>query len=204
MNILHVTASPRGAASESYQLSLKIVAHLLEIDPDATVVHRALGATVPPHVDQAYAFAQHAASAQTSAEGSLALSDTLIAELEAADIVVIGTPMHNASVPSALKAWIDHVVRARRTFDITPQGKVGMLRDRPVYIAVASGGRFTGEHVHQPDFLTPYLTYILGMIGLHTLRFFTVQGTVMPPDVFGATRSATDRTLREHFAPVQA
>ena len=107
----------------------------------------------------------------------MVLSEELIRELESADFVVIGTPMHNLTVPSALKAWIDHVVRARRTFNVTPAGKVGTLRDRPVFVAIASGGRFSGERARQPDFLTPYLKAILGMIGLHDLTFFSVQGT---------------------------
>jgi hypothetical protein len=71
---------------------------------------------------------------------------------EFADVVVIGTPMHNLTVPAALKAWIDHVVRARRTFTISAAGKVGTLRDRPVFVAIASGGRFSGERARQPDF----------------------------------------------------
>ena len=84
-------------------------------------------------------------------------SEELIHELENSDCVVIGTPMHNFTVPSALKAWIDHIVRVRRTFHVTREGKVGMLRDRPVFVAVSSGGRYSGEHAHQPDFLTSYL-----------------------------------------------
>ena len=113
-------------------------------------------------------FAQQS-SADISQEGSIARSEELIAELESSDFVVIGTPMHNFTVPSALKAWIDHVVRVRRTFNVTKEGKVGRLRDRPVFVAVSSGGRFSGERARQPDFLTPYLKAVLGTIGLHDL-----------------------------------
>jgi len=204
MKILHVSSSPHGQSAESYRLSSKIVEHLLANHPGATVVDRELGGGAVPHIDHPYALAQHAAMGHAAGEGSIAISDKLIEELEAADVVVIGTPIHNMGLPSALKAWIDHVVRAGRTFDITPQGKVGTLRDRPVYIAVASGGRFTGEHVRQPDFLTPYLVFVLGMVGLHDLTFFTVEGTVAPADVLTATREKTDRALREHFAPTHA
>ena len=102
-------------------------------------------------------------------------SEELIQELESSDFVVIGTPMHNFTVPSALKAWIDHIVRVRRTFNVTTEGKVGTLRDRPVFVAVSSGGRFSGERARQPDFLTPYLKAILGTIGLHDLTFFSVR-----------------------------
>jgi FMN-dependent NADH-azoreductase len=75
-----------------------------------------------------------------------------------------------------LKAWIDHVVRVRRTFAITPDGKAGLLRDRPVHVAVVSGGRFTGAFARQPDFLTPYLKVALATIGLHDLRFTAMEG----------------------------
>ena len=204
MKILHVSSSPHGQSAESYRLSCKIIGHLLANHPGATVVNRELNSGSVPHIDHLYALAQHAAAGHATGDGSTAISDRLIEELEAADVVVIGTPIHNMGLPSALKAWIDHVVRAGRTFDITPHGKVGTLRDRPVYIAVASGGRFTGEHVRQPDFLTPYLVFILGMVGLHDLTFFTVQGTVAPANVLAATREVTNRALREHFAPTHA
>lgn len=204
MNILHVSSSPHGQRAESTRLAHKIVLHLLAQDPMATLVERVIGDGSIPHIDANYATAQHSASAKVSAEGSIALSDTLIRELTEADVVVIGTPMHNYGLPSALKAWIDHVVRAWVTFQITPAGKVGTLRDRPVYIAVASGGRFLGDHTRQPDFLTPYLRAILGMIGLHDLHFFTVEGTVASPEIVVETRKRTDLALRSHFATFEA
>jgi FMN-dependent NADH-azoreductase len=105
------------------------------------------------------------------------LSEALIREVEAADVIVIGTPMHNLTVPSVLKAWIDRILRAGRTFMSTPAGKMGMLRDRPVFIGIASGGVFSGRRASQPDFLTPYLSAVLGSIGLKTLQFLPVQAT---------------------------
>jgi FMN-dependent NADH-azoreductase len=200
MNILHITCSPRGQDAESSRLSRKIVACLLERTPTATLIDREIGDGSLSHIDANYALAQHSATAEVSQSGSILRSEELIGELEASDVVVIGTPMHNFSVPSALKAWIDHVVRARRSFKITPEGKVGMLRDRPVFVAVASGGRFSGERAHQPDFLTPYLRLILGTIGLHDLTFFTVEGTGLGPDALVQSRSKTDQALQEYFS----
>ncbi|WFU45035.1 NAD(P)H-dependent oxidoreductase [Bradyrhizobium sp. CB82] len=98
-------------------------------------------------------------------------------EVEAADVIVIGTPMHNFTIPSVLKAWIDQVLRVGRTMESTPAGKVGMLPDRPVFIGVASGGVFTRERANQPDFLTPYLALALNSIGLKTLQFLPLQAT---------------------------
>jgi FMN-dependent NADH-azoreductase len=200
MNILHVSCSPRGQLAESFKLSQKIISYLLANDPAATVVNRVIGGGALSHVDATYALAQHSAAAEVSQEGSIATSDALIQELERADVVVIGTPMHNLSIPSSLKAWIDHVVRARRTFNVTKEGKVGTLRDRPVFVAVASGGRFSGERARQPDFLTPYLKFILGTVGLHDVTFFSVQGTGAAPDAVAEERASTDRALHEHFS----
>jgi FMN-dependent NADH-azoreductase len=91
-------------------------------------------------------------------------------------------------------------VRARRTFHVTADGKVGALRDRPVYVAIASGGRFSGEQARQPDFLTPYLTVILGMIGLRDVRFISVEGTGGGPAAVEAARARAQRALEAHFS----
>jgi FMN-dependent NADH-azoreductase len=196
--ILQVICSPRGQASESYRLSRTIIEFLLERQPSAILVDRVIG-TGMPHIDENYALAQQSA-ADPSQEGAISRSDELIQELESSDFVVIATPVHNFTVPSALKAWIDHIVRVRRTFDLSPSGKVGRLRDRPVFIAVSSGGRYSGERARQPDFLTPYLKAILGMIGLHDLTFFSVEGTAFGPDAVAESRARVNRSLQEHFA----
>lgn len=200
MKILHVSCSPRGQVAESYKLSRKIVDLLLARRPTATVVDRALGDGAVTHIDANYALAQHSASADVWAEGTIARSEALIQELEDSDLIVIGTPMHNLSVPSALKAWIDHVVRARRTFNVTPDGKVGTLRDRPVFVAVASGGMFSGERSRQPDFLSPYLRVVLATIGLRDVSFFSVQGTGYGPAAVAEARAKADEALQAHFA----
>jgi FMN-dependent NADH-azoreductase len=198
MKILHISCSPRGQASESYQLSQKIIGFLRKRDAAAVVVPRYLGDGGIPAVDEAYAISQQA-SEDVSALGSAARSELLIQELEQADVVVIGTPVHNFTVPSSLKAWIDHVVRVRRTFDLSPQGKIGLLRDRPVLVAVSAGGRYSGERARQPDFLTPYLRAALGIIGLHDLTFFSVEGTAFGPAAVEETRARTDRALEAFF-----
>ena len=197
--ILHVSCSPRGQAAESYRLSRTIIGFLLQAHPDAVVVDRAIGGGQLSPIDEAYAISQQS-SADVSQAGSMAQSEALVRELESADIVVISTPMHNLTVPAALKTWIDHVVRARRTFAHGPAGKIGTLSDRPVFVAIASGGRFSGERARQPDFLTPYLRTILGMIGLHDLTFFSVQGTGAGPEAVAGTRARTDQALEAHFS----
>jgi FMN-dependent NADH-azoreductase len=199
--ILHLICSLRGQASESYKLSEKILGHLLDSRPTATVIVRPIGGAIA-NLDESYATAlggTERSFAELFAEGTMSRSEELIQELEIADFVVIATPMHNFTVPVALKAWIDHVVRVRRTFNVTAQGKLGALRDRPIFVAVSSGGRFSGERTHQPDFLTPYLRAILGTIGLHDLTFFSVEGSALGPDVVAAARTKADQEMQEFF-----
>ena len=203
IKILHVSCSPRGQASESYRISQKIIGFLLQSEPTAILVNRVIGGGAISHIDASYATALGAtqqSSAEIFPQGSMSQSEELIQELESSDVVVIGTPMHNFTVPSVLKAWIDHIVRIRRTFNVTRDGKVGALRDRPVFVAVSSGGRFSGERARQPDFLTPYLKAILGTIGLHDLTFFSVEGSALGPDAMAEARTRTDQALQAYFS----
>lgn len=202
--ILHVSCSPRGQAAESDRLAQKIIGFLLRSAPSAIVISRVIGGGALSHIDAEHATALGGvgeAPVEIMERGSLARSEVLIQELESADFVVIGTPMHNFTVPSVLKAWIDHIVRDRRTYNLTTDGKIGALHDRPVFVAVSSGGRYSGGRARQPDFLTPYLKAILGMIGLHDLTFFSVEGTGLGPDAVAEARIKADEALEAHFGP---
>lgn len=177
MNILHIDCSRR-QESHSRGISAAIVKMLLEVAPEATTTRRDLGIEPLPHTPADYALALSTpATLAAPPTGSLDVSEALIREVEAADVIVIGTPMYNFTIPSTLKAWIDQILRVGRTMKSTPAGKVGMLRDRPVFIGVASGGVFTGDRANQPDFVTPYLTLALNSIGLKTLQFLPLQAT---------------------------
>jgi FMN-dependent NADH-azoreductase len=196
-SILHLLCSPRGRAAESSRLSQRIVDALLMKEAGAQVVTRLLADQPLGHVDADYAVSQHSL-ADVSQEGTAAISALLIEELKSADFIVIGTPIHNFTIPSALKAWIDHVVRVRWTFDVSPNGKIGRLHDRPVLIAFSSGGRFTGERARQPDFMTPYLLAVFGIIGLRDLSFFSVQGAAFGPEAVQEARRTADAMVLAH------
>jgi FMN-dependent NADH-azoreductase len=176
LTLLHILASPRGDSSDSRRIGETLISHLKNV-ADIVVITRDLARQPLPHPDRNFV----EASLMTESErgdrqkDALALSETLIAELEIADLVVIDTPMHNFTVPSALKAWVDHVVRARRTFRGTPEGKIGLLRDRPVFLVVACGGSFSAGGAAQTDFLTPYLRYVLATIGLRDLSVLRLE-----------------------------
>jgi FMN-dependent NADH-azoreductase len=179
MNILHIDCSPR-PESHSRRLSAAVVKKLLTILPGANISRRDLGYEPIPHIGSDYA-AVLASPASLAAAGpssdAVLLSEQLIQEVEGSDVLVIGTPMNNLTVPSVLKAWIDHVLRVGRTIKSTPAGKVGMLQDRPVFVGIASGGVFTGDRANQPDFLRPYLSAALGCIGLNTVHYLPLQAT---------------------------
>lgn len=203
MKTLYITCSAQGAASESTRLARSILSRLVLREPGMQLQHLDLGLGGGANIDAVYARAlgsPAAPSAQAMASGSLALSEQWIAQLESADIVVIGTPMHNFTAPAALKNWIDHVVRIGRTFRPTPEGKVGMLKDRPVFVAISSGGTFSGDTQRQPDFLTGYLRAILATIGLKNLTFITVEGTVFGADALALSRQTAAAALDSHFS----
>ena len=178
-NILQILVSPRDG-SISRRVARDVVARIAERCSAAQIIRRDLAADPPPHPDcDLY---EAILSPTPDGDPRFALSERLIAELEAADIVVIGTPMNNFTVPSTLKAWIDHIVRIRRTFRSTPEGKIGLLRDRPVIVVSAHGGYCGDEPPAQPDFLTPYLRAIFATIGISSLEFVRLEGLSRGPD----------------------
>ncbi len=179
----------------------EVVARLLQQHPGAEIVFRDLAADPPPLVDAGFSAAILGPPGEVPP--ALASSEALIRELEVADVLVIATPMHNYSVPAVLKAWVDQIVRIHRTFASTPGGKVGKLRDRPVWLVVASGGWFSGPGpsgaAAQPDFLTPYVRAVLSTIGIVDLHVLTLEGVTRGRDIanaaFARAREALDRAL---------
>jgi FMN-dependent NADH-azoreductase len=204
MSILYIEVSPRGAESWSRRFGEELLVRLERRYPTAKVVRRDLAANPPPAIDAAFATAILRRPEEWNAADRdvLGYSEQVIGELEAADVVVIATPMNNYTVPATLKTWIDHVVRIRRTFVGTPQGKVGLLRDRPTYIVTVAGGYHVGDDALQPDFLTPYLRAILATIGIHDVRFLTLQGLTRGPDAASLACESARVTMDAWLGPV--
>jgi FMN-dependent NADH-azoreductase len=200
MKILRISCSPQGHEAESHQLSEVIIRCLIDRGRSTvTLTDRLIGIDSIPHIGADYPRISEMSEEEKLGNPTALVSEELIEEVEHADAIVIATPMHNLAVPSVLKAWIDHVVRAGRTFDVSPDGKKGRVRDRPVFIAISSGGRYSGAQARQPDFLTPYLRAILGTIGLANITFFSVQGTGLGPAVLADARIAAARHVEDHF-----
>ena len=189
--VLVLNSSALGGASVSNQVVKDGLAELRARDPGLIVTVRDLGANPIPHlnIDSATAVrgAAPANEAQAIAQG---LSDTLIAELKAADTIVIGAPMYNFSVPSALKAWIDHVVPAGRTFRYGASGPEGLLRGKKVFVVTARGGVYSQGPGKSMDFHEPYLRGVLGFIGLTDVSFIYAEGLAMPEHAAKALETA--------------
>jgi FMN-dependent NADH-azoreductase len=183
-NILYIRCSPKTSGSHSSKFAQEFVDSLAQTLPVSNIVLRDLSQAPIPHVSSQHTLAsEKQESMRNDAEQqALQLSDTLIKELEATDVLVIATPMHNYTVPSVLKAWIDHVVRAHRTIKLTPQGKVGLIGDKRTYIIVSSGGHHTRQPAWQPDFLTPYLTEILRTVGITSIEFIYLEAMNHGPE----------------------
>lgn len=175
-HILRLDASARRSGSISRDLVTQIVDHLAP----TTVTTRDL-ATHLPLIDEAWIDANFTpADTRTSEQvDTLALSEALIAELTAADTLVIGLPIYNFGVPAALKAWIDMVARAGVTFKYTETGPKGLLTGKRAIIAVASGGTQAGSAI---DFATGYIRHVLGFIGITDVTFVAADRMALDPE----------------------
>ena len=162
--ILLVNSSARFQESQSRALSREIVDNLIAANPYRQVITRELGHGIE-QIDEAWVNANFTPDEARTPEHKtrLAFSDTLVAELEAAETVVIGVPMYNFGIPSVLKAWIDLVARARRTFKYTENGPVGLLTGKRAVVVVTSGGTPIRSEI---DFATNYMRHVLGFVGI--------------------------------------
>ncbi len=175
-NILRIDASARTQGSVTRDLTMQIVDRL----GAATVATRDLAAGVPL-LSEAWVGANFTPADQRTPGQTreLAQSDTLIAEVLAADTLVIGLPIYNFGVPAALKAWVDQIARAGVTFRYTETGPEGLLKGKRAIVAVASGGVKVGSDV---DFASGYLRHVLGFIGITDVTFVTADQLMQDAD----------------------
>jgi FMN-dependent NADH-azoreductase len=175
--LLKIDVSPRGDYSISRKLSAEFAAKWQQAHPDGTVVLRDLVTTALPFVDLPWIAGAYSTPDQHTPEQQAALkvSDELIAELLAADEIVLATPMFNFSIPAALKAYIDHIVRINKTFNASYEG---LAKGKKVTLIIASGSVYTpGSHMESYNAETGYLKQILGFIGITDVSVVLAGGT---------------------------
>jgi len=196
MNILHVTSSPRGSASYSNRVATEVLDELRARNPGATVTTRDLARDPLPHVGDDFVAATRSPNGpQTDAQRALlAQSDALVDELFAADVIVIAAPMINFTIPSNLKAWIDYVARAGRTFRYSEKGPEGLVTGKQVILVAARGGVYAANPAL--DFQVPYLKSVLGFIGMTDVEVLEVEGTAYGPDA--AEKAVAAATAKLH------
>ncbi|MES2740592.1 MAG: NAD(P)H-dependent oxidoreductase [Pseudomonadota bacterium] len=200
MKILHIDSSALGDASVSRKLTAATVAHLREKHADASVVYRDLAAEALPHVTgpllqivRGPADANQTVSPELTQQA--ALSETLLLELLAADVLVVGAPMYNFSVPSSLKAWIDRVLVAGRTFSYTASGPKGLVVGKRVIIASARGSAMSGTPYETAmDHQEAYLKAVFNFIGVTDLTIVRAEGLAMGE---AARQAAIDGALSQ-------
>lgn len=180
--ILNIVSSVKGEASFSIKLSNTILEKLSVIYPGSQVHTRNLAQSPFPHLEETLFTSFHTPEEVRTEEHKDAVkhSDQAIKELMGADIIVIGVPLYNFGIPSTLKSWIDHIARAGVTFRYDNNGPEGLVVNKKVYLAIASGGIYSEGPMKSYDFTESYLRKVLGFIGMTDITVFRVEGTLMP------------------------
>jgi FMN-dependent NADH-azoreductase len=179
MKLLHIDSSALGVQSASRELSAAIVARQRAADPAIEIAYRDLAANPLPHLDgAALAGAEPVAAARAAAA---------LQEFLEADIVVLGAPMYNFGIPSTLKAWIDRIAVAGKTFRYTAEGPEGLAGGKRIIVASTRGGFHQGA---ASDFQEPYLRFVFGFLGIGDVEFVRAEGLAVSPEQ--RTRAMTE------------
>lgn len=201
INLLFVSSSLSGEDSRSERVARELIAALGQ----TPIYERRLGDGSIPHPSGEYLQAiMTAPGNRTPRQYSLAKrGEAYIEDVEAADAIVIAAPMYNFSIPSTLKAWLDHITQAGRTFRYTAEGRPeGLLKDKKVYVVASRGGVYTGDSpVKTMDFQEPYLRHMLGFIGLTDVSFVHVEGQRISPAAAEAGLNKARQTIAQ-IAPL--
>jgi FMN-dependent NADH-azoreductase len=201
--LLQLNASIQGDSGQSSQLANGFVAKWREQHPEGRVVRRDLAADPVPHLtaERFGAFLTPADRRSAEQQAIADYSDALVAEIQAADVVVIGLPMYNFGLPSQLKAYFDHIARAGITFKYSAQGPVGLLQGKTVYVFATRGGLYAGAPL---DTQAPYVRDFLAFLGLKDVQFVFAEGLAIDAQkrdaALAAARSQIDALLETRAA----
>ncbi len=183
MKLLHIDSSILGANSVSRQLTERITAQWRATHPGTVVDYLDLAASAPSHLSAESLGFRLPAGAQDLTDAQRrenAVSETLVSQFLAADVIVVGAPLYNFSVPSQLKAWIDRIAQAGRTFKYTDKGPVGLAGGKTVIVASTRGGVYsTSDAGNAMEHQESYLKTVFGFFGMTDVRFVRAEGVAM-------------------------
>lgn len=185
MKLLHIDSSLLGDKSVSRELSAAVVKAWRAQQPGLQVTYRDLAAVPPPQLTgealSVMKFGQPAAGIAAQGQADLAQMEVLLQEFLASDVIVIGAPMYNFSIPSQLKTWIDALAQPGRTFAYTEQGPRGLASGKRVVIASSRGNRYSQPPMSAKDFQEPYLKAVLGFMGITDIEVVRAEGVNLGP-----------------------
>jgi FMN-dependent NADH-azoreductase len=193
--VLVIHSAITGAASASRQLVNTLLDRWYSSEPGLQVTQRDVGANPPPHLTPETLGALRGDPATDAARATRALSDELIAELTSAEVLVIGAPMYNLGIPSGLKTWFDHVLRAGVTFAYTATGPVGLVTGKRAVVIETRGGFYSAGPAAAYDAQEPHLRAALGLIGITDITFVRAERLAMGPDAQAAALADAAQAL---------
>lgn len=200
MKILHLITSPAAENSFSIRLANSIIEKLQIDRPDSSVITRNLATDPLPHFDAIHLNSLITPTEEHTSEMTEVTSktDELIKELSEADAVVIGVPMYNFGIPSTLKTWIDFISKPGKTFNYTENGPVGLLQEKPIFLAIATGDVYSKEEFKMLDHTETYLRTILGdFLGMKNIKAIRIEGMASSQFKDTAAEKASNHVLNE-------
>jgi FMN-dependent NADH-azoreductase len=198
MQLLHIDSSALAGNSVSRALTQSIVAQWKAAHPGTTVEYLDLVQDAPSHLaadSLGFRLGPDAEGLTQAQRRENALSEKLVTQFLAADVVVVGAPMYNFSIPSQLKAWIDRIAQAGRTFKYTEAGAVGLAGGKTVIIASSRGGAHAANPVM--DHQETYLKTIFGFLGVTDIRIVRAEGLAMGDEARATAMAAAEREIAE-------
>ena len=202
MQLLHIDSAITGEQSVSRELTARTVAAWKASHPGTSVQYLDLAKDAPSHLSaDSIGFRTGQTAATEVQRQENALSEALVSQFLAADVIVVGAPLYNFSVPSQLKAWIDRIAQAGRTFKYTDKGPVGLAGGKTVIVASSRGGVYsTSEGGQAMEHQESYLKVVFGFFGITDVRFVRAEGVGMGPDAKAQALGNADRDIQTHAA----
>ena len=202
MKLLHIDSSPLAANSVSRELTRRVVAQWQASHPGTTVEHLDLALEAPTHLNQdslGFRLGTAASDLSDVQRRENTISEKLVSQFLAADVVVVGAPMYNFSVPSQLKAWIDRVAQAGRTFTYTANGPQGLAGGKTIIVASSRGGVYSSNPALAGlDHQESYLKTVFGFFGVTDVRFVRAEGVAMGEEAKAKALAAADGDISAH------